>query len=57
MTAWLKTELAKSIGVIANVSFINQDALLIELYQLLFGERLRNNRCDKVSGLSSPWGR
>ena len=44
MTAWLKTELAKSIGVIANVSFINQDALLVEIYQLLFGERLRNNK-------------
>ena len=44
MTAWVKTELAKTNGIIANTAFINQDALLSELYHLLSGDKLKNNR-------------
>lgn len=43
MNGWLKTELAQRNGVIANFEFQNQDGFLLEIYQLLFKERLQNN--------------
>ena len=43
MKAWLKTELSRRNGVIANFDFNNQDGFYAEVYQLIFGERLSNN--------------
>jgi len=44
MTAWLKTNLTRINGVIANIEFLKQDALMGEVYKLLTGENMRNNR-------------
>jgi len=44
MTSWLKTTLAYTNGVIANIVFLNQDAILSELYELMFEERLISNK-------------
>lgn len=43
MNAWLKTDLARRIGVFANFGFQNQDGFFAEMYQLLFDKRLSNN--------------
>jgi exodeoxyribonuclease V gamma subunit len=39
MTAWLKTELAKRNKVIANTVFMNQDALLSEIFWFFFKQK------------------
>jgi exodeoxyribonuclease V gamma subunit len=44
MTSWLKTNLTWINGVIANIDFLSQDALMGEVYKLLTGENMRNNR-------------
>jgi exodeoxyribonuclease V gamma subunit len=44
MTAWLKTGLANRIGIIANTGFMNQDALLNEIYLFLSGVKPKNNK-------------
>lgn len=43
MASWLKTSLTGHNGILANFSFQNQDGFLSEVYQLLFGERPKNN--------------
>ncbi len=44
MTAWLKTTLAYTNGVIANTVFLNQDAIISELYELMFEEKAKSNK-------------
>jgi len=47
MTAWVKTELAKRNGIIANISFMNQDSLMNELMGFLTGNKQENAR-DRI---------
>lgn len=44
MTSWVKTELARRNGIIANTAFMNQDSLMSEIWQFLTGEKLKNSR-------------
>ncbi len=44
MASWLKTNLTRINGILANFSFMNQDALIGEIYLQLTGKKLRNNR-------------
>lgn len=41
MTAWLRTSLANRNGIIANTLFLNQDAIISEIYELIFDEKAK----------------